>query len=94
MLRARHMHQHPICYPPLCFPPHMHTLTCIFPHTLAVAGYGRKEAAEQLLDAGATPAPLNQKGQTPSDAAKQNRENHMVSFLKSRSKTEADTGFL
>ena len=45
------------------------------------AGYGRKEAAQLLLDAGAATEVQNKDGQTPSDVAEINRELHMVTFL-------------
>ena len=78
----------------VCLKPLLHQqgfVSCVLTWMPHPAGYGRKEAAQQLLDAGAQPAPLNQQGQTPSDAAKQNREMHMVTFLQSRSKTETNT---
>lgn len=45
------------------------------------AGYGRKDAAELLLEAGAQIGALNDDELTPADAAKMNREMHMVAFL-------------
>jgi ankyrin repeat protein len=45
------------------------------------AGYGRKEAAKLLLEAGAKTGVKNADGQTPSAVAELNRELHMVSFL-------------
>lgn len=50
----------------------------------ACAGYGRKEAAQLLLDAGAEPSVKNSDGQTPADAARLNREMHMVTFMEER----------
>ena len=55
------------------------------------AGYGRKDAAEQLLKAGASPTPLNARGQTPADAAKQNREMHMVTFMEAHTASSSET---
>lgn len=51
----------------------------------SIAGYGRKEAAELLLDAGADMKAKNDAGQLPIDAARVNREMHMVKYLKNRS---------
>ena len=48
------------------------------------AGYGRKEAALLLLDAGATANAKNTDGQTPADAARLNREMHMVALMEER----------
>ncbi len=45
------------------------------------AGYGRKEAAQLLLGAGAQADVQNVDGQTPSCVAQLNREMHMVTFL-------------
>ena len=45
------------------------------------AGYGRKEAAEMLLKAGARTDVRNVDEQTPSHVAELNRELHMVTFL-------------
>ena len=52
--------------------------------TCFIAGYGRKEAAELLLDAGADMKAKNDAGQLPIDAARVNREMHMVKYLKNR----------
>lgn len=57
-----------------------------------VAGYGRKEAAEMLLEAGADPLVKNAAGQAPADAARANREMHMVKFLKSRGGEKSTQG--
>lgn len=59
---------------------------------VAFAGYGRKEAAEMLLDAGADPQAKNDAGQVPADAARANREMHMVKFLKSRGSEKTTQG--
>ncbi len=45
------------------------------------AGYGRKEAAQLLLDAGAKTDVQNASGQTPNAVAELNKELHMVAFL-------------
>ena len=45
------------------------------------AGYGRKEAAQLLIDAGAVVTVKNGDGQTPADAARLNREMHMVAMM-------------
>lgn len=55
------------------------------------AGYGRKEAAELLLDAGANMKAKNFAAQLPIDAARVNREMHMVKFLKSRGGSDKST---
>ncbi|DBB14584.1 TPA: hypothetical protein ACH3X3_004852 [Trebouxia sp. C0006] len=55
------------------------------------AGYGRKEAAELLLDAGADMKAKNDAGQLPIDAARVNREMHMVKFLKGRGGADKGT---
>lgn len=55
------------------------------------AGYGRKEAAELLLEAGADMKAKNEAGQLPIDAARVNREMHMVKFLKSRGGADKST---
>lgn len=44
-------------------------------------GYGRKEAAQLLLEAGAQADVQNVDGQTPSAVAQLNRELHMVKYL-------------
>ncbi len=46
-----------------------------------LAGYGRKEAAQLLLDAGAKTEAQNADGQKPSAVAGLNKELHMVAFL-------------
>ncbi|KAL3137402.1 hypothetical protein ABBQ32_006924 [Trebouxia sp. C0010 RCD-2024] len=56
------------------------------------AGYGRKEAAELLLDAGADMKAKNDAGQLPIDAARVNREMHMVKYLKSRGGDKSTEG--
>lgn len=48
------------------------------------AGYGRKEAALLLLDAGANATVKNADGQTAADAARLNREMHMVALMEER----------
>lgn len=48
------------------------------------AGYGRKEAAELLLQAGADLKAKNDAGQQPIDAARVNREMHLVKFLQNK----------
>eukprot|EP00983_Pelagomonas_calceolata_P080432 1155146-Pelagomonas_calceolata.AAC.6 len=45
------------------------------------AGYGRKEIAELLLDAGADLVALNNNQQKPVDAARTNNEKGMVQYL-------------
>lgn len=60
--------------------------------TALPVGYGRKEAAEMLLDAGADPVVKNSAGQAPADAARANREMHMVKFLKSRGSEKSTQG--
>lgn len=62
------------------------------------AGYGRKEAAELLLKAGARTDVKNVDEQTPSHVAELNRELHMVTFLAEHSTSKGakqdDTVFL
>jgi len=54
------------------------------------AGYGRKEVAEVLLEAGADAAAQNGDGQRPVDVAEVNREMHMVAFLRARAGANDD----
>lgn len=49
--------------------------------TLPPAGYGGKEVAELLIAAGAQIDAVNAANQMPVNAAKMNREMHMVEFL-------------
>ena len=53
-------------------------------HCKCQTGYGRKEAAELLLEAGARIDVENAEGQTPLVAAQLNRETHMVTLLEER----------
>lgn len=46
-----------------------------------LTGYGRKEAAQLLLEAGAVANARNADEQTPADAARMNREMHMVRLM-------------
>ena len=48
---------------------------------LKIAGYGRKQVAEMLLEAGSDVHCKNKDGQTPLDAAKINREMQLVDLL-------------
>lgn len=63
----------------------------ISPRCAGDTGYGRKEAAELLLEAGADMKVKNDAGQLPIDAARVNRELHMVKFLKSRGGADKST---
>lgn len=64
----------------------------LMPCLFCFVGYGRKEAAELLLDAGADMKTKNDAGQLPIDAARVNREMHMVKFLKSRGGDKSTEG--
>lgn len=65
---------------------------CVSSMCCVAAGYGRKEAAELLLDAGADLKAKNDAGQLPIDAARVNREMHMVKFLKTRGGDKSTEG--
>ena len=54
------------------------------------AGYGRKEVAELLLEAGADAGARNADGQRPVDVAEVNREMHMVAYLRARAGADAE----
>lgn len=59
-----------------------------------LAGYGRKEAAQLLLEAGAVANARNVDEQTPADAARMNREMHMVRLMEEHQQGDINAKYL